>query len=567
MAHMWFGDLVTMRGWEDLWLNESFAELMEKLALDAIMPGANVWAGFANDRKAWGLETDQLPSSHPVAPDPMPVSRIEDNFDGITYAKGSATLKQLSAYVGKDNFIAGVRDYLTAHQWGNASLKDLLGAIQQHAPGKDLDQWSQLWLRTRGMAKLRSDSTVGNDGRYTSFSVVQEFGSGDNVVRPQTLRVGLYSRDAKGHLVRTNQVQVEMKAGQAVVEVPSLIGEKAPDLVIVNDDDLTYAKVRLDGRSSQTMLDSLGTVEDPLARAVLWGVAWDMTRDAELTAGDFVGTVIRNAGAETQMTVLTALLQKASMAISLYADPADQKSLHAQLAATAKQNMVDAEPGSDRQLMWARNYITNSGPKEQQFFTNLLDGSAAIPGLTVDTNLRWAIVTHLATEAETAAQTATAQKAIAAQEKADGTDVGRRKALAARAGLPTVAAKEEAWRVITQDQSLSMQARLAVIAGFVGSGDPKLLGRFTSRYESYIPTLWADSASTDEARRVTNALYPRRIVDERMVKMDDRLLASGIPEIAKRQVRDLRDQTQRAMRARQHSVGVASPSGRDGMAA
>ncbi len=557
MDHMFFGDEVTLKGWADLWLQESFAEVEAQVSQDAIYPASKVWAQFANGRKAWGMEADQLPSTHPIAPKPVRISQVRDNFDGITYAKGAAALRQLMAYVGEEAYVNGVRSYLADHALGNATLEDFLGALEKSS-GRDLHDWFTRWLRTTGMSKLVSSSTVGKDGRYTSFEVVQEHGSGDAVLRPHKLMLGCYSLDGSGKLVRTRQIPVELGTDRPGVSVPELVGVNAPDLVLINDADLTYAKVRLDRRSLKTMLAGIGTIDDPVSRAVGWGIAWDMTRDAQLPAWDYVDTVIRNAPAESEVTVLEKLLGQAATAIDIYGDPLARSATHEKLAGVAKQEMLSSAPGSDRQVIWARAYIANAGQwAELTFIQRLLDTapntpSDAVPGLKVDTNLRWNIVKALV------ARDRLDERAIVREEKADGTDIGRRHALTARALRPTRQAKADAWRKITADQKLSLQDRLALAAGFMKPGQEDLLVRegYLDKYAEFVAKLWTER-SPEEGRKLTAGLYPLTLVNDRTTTVVDRLLQRELPEAAKRAVRDLKDGTRRALKARYADIAAA----------
>src|SRR5689334_9794388 len=263
MAHMWFGDLVTMRWWDDLWLNESFATWAGTLAQAEATRWSSAWTTFAQLYKGWAYRQDQLPSTHPIAADLPDIHAAEVNFDGITYAKGAAVLKQLVAYVGRDNFLAALRRYFDAHAWGNATLHDLLAALEETS-GRDLSGWSKQWLETAGVNTLRPDYQTGPDGTITRFAVRQEAPASHPALRTHRIAVGLYDRTGSGpgSLVRRRQVEADV-AGE-LTEVPELAGERRPDLVLVNDDDLTYAKVRLDDYSLRTLIDRIGDFADSL---------------------------------------------------------------------------------------------------------------------------------------------------------------------------------------------------------------------------------------------------------------------------------------------------------------
>jgi aminopeptidase N len=247
MAHMWFGDLVTMRWWDDLWLNESFATWASVLAESEATRWVNAWTTFCQLQKSWAYQQDQLPSTHPIAADIPDIAAVEVNFDGITYAKGASVLKQLVAYVGREQFLAGVRLYFGQHAWGNATLTDLLAALEETS-GRELADWSKEWLETAGVNTLRPDFVLDSDGRMTEFAVAQTAPPEHPVLRSHRIAVGLYDQTEAG-LIRRRRVEVDI-AGERTV-LAELAGERQPDLVLVNDDDLTYAKIRLDEHSDQ----------------------------------------------------------------------------------------------------------------------------------------------------------------------------------------------------------------------------------------------------------------------------------------------------------------------------
>ena len=317
LGHMWFGDLVTMRWWDDLWLNESFATYISTLCQAEATEYTTAWTTFANTEKAWAYAQDQLPSTHPIAADIPDVAAVEVNFDGITYAKGASVLKQLVAYVGRDEFLAGVRRYFRKHEFGNTTLADLLAPLEESS-GRDLTEWVEQWLRTSQVNTLRPVFELTNDGRYKSFAIEQTAVTEHPVLRNHRLAVGLYS-EGPGGLTRSDRVELDVAGART--EVPELVGHPAADLVLVNDDDLTYAKLRLDERSLGTLRTRIGAMPDPLARALCWSAAWDMTRDAELPAREWVQLVLAGVDAETEISVVQALLARVQTALSLLRRP------------------------------------------------------------------------------------------------------------------------------------------------------------------------------------------------------------------------------------------------------
>src|SRR5918992_664952 len=318
MAHMWFGDLVTMRWWDDLWLNESFATYMSVLCLAEATQRSGAWTTFANLFKAWAYRQDQPPSTHPISADIPDIRAVEVNFDGITYAKGAAVLKQLVAYVGRDNFLEGVRRYFQRHAWGNTVLTDLLDALEETS-GRDLTAWSKEWLETAGVNTLRPEYEVDADGRFTRFAVLQEAFAEHPTLRSHRVAVGLYARTDHG-LERRHRVELDIVGART--EVPELAGQPRPDLVLVNDDDLTYAKIRLDEHSMAGLVTEIGQIPDSLPRALCWAAAWDMCRDAEVATRDYVRLVLSGVGGVTDISVTQTLLRQARTALHQYADPA-----------------------------------------------------------------------------------------------------------------------------------------------------------------------------------------------------------------------------------------------------
>src|ERR1022692_1489453 len=353
MAHQWFGDLVTMRWWDDLWLNESFATWAGTVAQAEATRWPQAWTTFAQAWEAWAYRQDQLPSTHPIAADAPDIETVEANFDGITYAKGAAVLKQLVAYVGRDNFLAGVRAYFARHAWGNATLGDLLAALEQSS-GRDRSAWSRQWLESAGVNTLRPDYSCDGEDRFTSFAVVQEAAASHPALRLHRIAVGLYDRTAGG-LVMRRRVETDI-AGERT-EIPELAGERRADLVLVNDDDLTYAKIRLDARSLSTLTSGIGDFADSLPAALCLATAWDMCRDAELPARDYVSLVLSGADSVADISVLQAVLAQASAAVRRFADPAWRSGGLELLATGLRDRAREAEPGSDRQLAYARALI------------------------------------------------------------------------------------------------------------------------------------------------------------------------------------------------------------------
>ncbi|BCW78602.1 aminopeptidase [Arthrobacter sp. NicSoilC5] len=397
MAHMWFGDLVTMQWWDDLWLKESFADYMGTLGVDRATDWDTAWVNFANKRKAWAYVQDQLPTTHPIVADIPDLEAAKQNFDGITYAKGASVLKQLVAYVGFDSFIAGSREYFRKHAYGNTSLADLLAALDA-ASGRDLSGWARQWLQTSGISMLSLDfsavdgsskdpavagAATGDASVLGQVALVQEAVdpvTGREELRPHRLRVGSYDFDAGGALVQTGTIETDMTGART--ELPQLAGQPRPALLLVNDDDLTYAKVRLDPVSEAAVRASLDRITDPMARALCWTALWNSARDGESPASRYVDAVTAFAAAETGIGVLLNVLDNATTAVERYTPAATRGRVRASFLAAAAAELDRAAPGSDQQLAWARTLGTLSRQDGALLprLRGLLDGTYAVEG-------------------------------------------------------------------------------------------------------------------------------------------------------------------------------------------
>ena len=393
MAHMWFGDLVTMKWWDDLWLNESFAEWACYHAAVNATEFTESWTGFTNARKNWAYRQDQLPSTHPIAADNYDLQAVEVNFDGITYAKGASVLKQLVAWVGLQPFLEGLRGYFEDFAFSNAEFKDLLMALEK-ASGRELESWAQEWLQTAGVNTLAPEFELAEDGTYSSFAIRQTAAADYPTLRRHRLGVGLYDK-VEGRLVRRTSIETDVEG--ELSEVPQVVGQKQADLLLLNDGDLAYAKIRLDERSLDTLVTSIETIDDSLARALCWGAAWDMTRDAEMSASDFVTLVLSGIASETDAFGVNRLPGYAATAATLYSAPEHREALRDKWENGLRELLMTAEPGDDHQLSFARAYASAAHTDQAlSDLEGLLDGSLVIEGLAVDTDLRWTLLSGLA---------------------------------------------------------------------------------------------------------------------------------------------------------------------------
>ncbi|AWN27269.1 aminopeptidase N [Streptomyces sp. NEAU-S7GS2] len=548
LAHMWFGDLVTMEWWNDLWLNESFATYTS-IACQAYAPGSkwpHSWTTFANSMKTWAYRQDQLPSTHPIMAEINDLDDVLVNFDGITYAKGASVLKQLVAYVGMDEFFQGVQAYFKAHAYGNTRLSDLLGALEETS-GRDLKTWSKKWLETAGINILRPEIEVDGAGVITSFAVKQEApalpagAKGEPVLRPHRIAVGAYELQ-DGKLVRTERIELDVDG--ELTAVPQLVGKARPAVILLNDDDLSYAKVRLDEESLKAVTEHLGDFTESLPRALSWASAWDMTRDAELPARDYLSLVLSGIGKESDIGVVQSLHRQVKLALDLYAAPEWRETGLATWTAAALEQLRAAEPGSDHQLAWARAFAASARTDTQlDLLQGLLDGTEEISGLAVDTELRWALLQRLAATGRAD------EKAIAAELDRDKTSAGERHAATARAARPTAEAKAEAWASVVESDKLPNSLQEAVIGGFVQPDQRELLAPYTAKYFAAVKDIW-NSRSHEMAQQIVVGLYPALQVSQETLDTTDAWLASADPSPAlRRLMTESRAGIERALKA------------------
>ena len=551
MAHMWFGDLVTMRWWDDLWLNESFATYMANLATVEATRWPDAWTTFANEEKTWACRQDQLSTTHPIAADIVDIEAVETNFDGITYAKGAAVLKQLVAWVGRDAFFNGLRGYFDAHAWKNSTLHDLLRSLER-ASGRDLSAWSKEWLESAGINTLRPDIETDADGLITSFAVLQEAPAEHPTLRSHRLAVGCYERTSEG-LVRTQRIELDVVGART--EVPDLVGTSQPDLVLVNDDDLAYAKIRLDERSLVTVTDAIGELRASLPRALCWAAAWDMTRDAEMAARDYLRLVIHLLDTETDIGVLQSVLRQARLAVERWATPAFRDTGLDALAAACHAHLRHAEPGSDYQLTLVRALAACANSTAYvDVIASLLAGDTEFPGLALDTDLRWTFLSTLAAHG----RVGTAE--IDAELERDDTAAGRRHAAAVRAALPDPVAKELAWAAVMFNDDTHNAELSAIINGFQQPNQLDLLAGYAQRYFDEITGVWADRTG-DTARAIAEGMFPFQLIEQSTIDLVDYYLETSKPPSGlKRILLEHRDALARALRARARDTAAAAAS-------
>ncbi len=507
LAHMWFGDLVTMKWWNDLWLNESFAEWASTIATAEATEWPEAWTTFLAMEKSWAYRQDQLPSTHPVVATIDDLEDVQVNFDGITYAKGGSVLKQLVAWVGIDAFFAGVAAYFQKHAYGNTELSDLLAELEKTS-GRPLAEWSKLWLETAGVNTLRPVIETDADGVITDFTVTQEAAADYPTIRPHRLAIGFYTLDA-GALTRVHRVEIDVDGTST--SVPSLVGHVKPDLVLVNDDDLAYAKIRLDPQSLEVAIEHLAAIENPLARSLVWGAAWDATRDAESSPSDYVKLVLGNIGTETESTTIRTTLTQLATVARVYVSPARRAETIEHVGSSLWELATAAEAGSDSQFQFVKFFANlASTPAHVATLQGLLDGSVALPGLEIDTDLGWEILEGLVLNG--AAGIAEIDAALAKDNTANGAQAAAR----AKATIPTPEAKVAAFSslVDTDDAPNAIVRNTAL--GFVHTNDPSSLEQVSEQYFASLADIWKNR-SYHIAETLIVGLYPATLASQKLV--------------------------------------------------
>ena len=541
LAHMWFGDLVTMDWWNDLWLNESFAEWAAAFA-SAEVTDWEAWTTFAVREKLNAYHEDQLPSTHPIV---APINDLEDvqvNFDFITYAKGASVIKQLTAWVGTEAFLKGVAQYLQKQAFANATLGDLLGELEQTS-GRDLKEWSKLWLESSGVNTLRLEVETDDEGVISGARVLQTRDESSGLLRPHRVALGFYDEDG-GAILRTERFEFDVDG--EVTELPDLVGRKRPPLLLLNDDDLAYAKIHLDPESWAFARKNLARITDSLARTVLWTAAWEGTHDYIIKASDFIDIVLSNVHAENEPTTLQIILRTLSKVARLYVDERKRNDTLAFVADSLFHLASSAEPGSDFQFQVIKFFtifaITDSQLDQLE---GLLNGRLALPGLTVDQDLRWDILAGLATGGRVGDAEIDAEFAV------DNTSNGQRLSALARAAINTPEAKARAFAQLVESDELSNVVLRDTAIGFSRVNDTSLLEPFVDRYCEAVVDIW-HSRTFKIANYLIEGLYPMRLASEKLAKATREVLVSpavkATPALARKLAENL-DDIERAIKA------------------
>ena len=539
MAHMWFGDLVTMKWWNDTWLNESFAEWAAYYTSSNATKYKNSWTEFTGARKNWAYRQDQLSSTHPIAVDMKNMEEVRSNFDGITYAKGTSVLQQLVAHVGKDNFFAGLKQYFAKHAWGNTVLKDLLVELEATS-GRDLTAWAKTWLQTAGVNTFRPELKI-NDDKYTEIAVIQEsplVPEGSKELRPHRMAIGLY--DVKnGKLERRKSVELDITGARTAIS--ELAGEAVADLLLINDHDLTYGKIRFDERSIKTLKTHLGDITDSLTRALCWSAAWDMHRDGELSATDYTEIVLNALGKESEASVINAQLTNLETAVEIYSSPNNREKLRARRSSGLYQLATAAKAGSDEQLALVKGFAAGATKADAPKIKEILDGKLA--GVTVDTEMRWSLIKALTEHG------IYGQNEIDAELKRDNTADGVRHGAEARAMIATAENKAAIWLELTTTK-LSNHIQRHILMGANRPSQQELWAPYIDKYFAEVRRMW-DENSYETGLQFANLAFPRfAATAENLAKAEKWITDNAdASDGVKRAVKEGRDAMKRALKA------------------
>ena len=540
MAHMWFGNMVTMYWWDDLWLNESFAEWSSYLALVEGTRFKDGWTSFIIDGKSWAYNQDQLVTTHPIAVDMVDIESVNANFDGISYAKGSSVLHQLSAYVGRENFIKGLRQYFEKFAWQNTQLSDLLTELKSTS-GRDLDAWSATWLKTAGINTMHPILEI-TDGVYSRVAIRQEaplVPAGSHEVRPHRLGVALY--DLTDGLL-TIRKRAEFDTTGEITEIAELAGEKVADLFLINDGDLAYTKIRFDQSSVQTLTNHLGQITDPIARVIAWIATWDMWRDAEISTHDFSQLLLKGIRTEQLINVVAGLGRDLVGAVEVLSDPARRSVLRVAVATEIEGLLRGAVAGGDIQFQLARVFAGLAITSEQiEFVRSILAGE--LEGLVIDRDLHWYLTISLAERGEI---TRTEIDAVLTNDPTLTGELSHAQAIAA---LPDPIIKAETWKSLINDE-LSTSKRAALQSGFMRARQSEILAVYVDPYFEALLQMWSNS-SFDVASSNVESLYPRFVISQETLDKTDTWFngtGAGAPEVLRRLVSEGRDSLARALR-------------------
>lgn len=552
LAHMWFGDLVTMRWWNDLWLNESFAEWASTIATAEATEWTEAWTTFQAMEKSWAYRQDQLPSTHPIVANIRDIEDVQVNFDGITYAKGGSVLKQLVAWVGEDAFFRGVHNYFVKHQWSNATLSDLLGELEETS-GRKLRHWSELWLETAGVNTLYPEVSVDDAGVITAFQIRQTAPAEWPTLRPHRLAVGFYNPSEDGTLQRVWRSELDIDG--ELSEVTEALGQVRPALILINDDDLAYAKIRLDDHSRVTAVADLSRVASPLARALIWGSLWDSTRDAETPPTEFIELVLGNIAHESESTTIRTALGQLSLVARNYVSPARRSEVLEDVATRVWELASSAAAaGSDAQFQLVKSFATLASTADHaEILRSLRQGDLGLDGLTIDTDLSWELLSGLALCG------AVGPDDIDAALAEDNTSNGQQAAARARSLLPKTQDKKTVFdQLVSSDDTPNAIVR-SLTLGYDLVNDQSALEPLVDEYFAMLETMWGQR-TYKIAEYLAEGLYPSSLVSEDLVTKSRQWLDShpSIPAL-RRIVEENLAGVERALRVQAVDASSVAP--------
>ncbi|MEE9278096.1 MAG: aminopeptidase N, partial [Dehalococcoidia bacterium] len=547
MAHMWFGDLVTMQWWNDIWLNESFASYMAYLAMhEATRFRAGAWPAFNSAMKAWAYEQDQLVTTHPISGDVPDTDATFLNFDGITYGKGASALKQLVATIGPDGFREGMRGYFKEFAWGNTTLRDFLGALEDGA-GRDLDRWARLWLEEAGCNTLTANWNA-SEGQVARFSIDQTAPTDHATLRPHRLEVAVIDAGPGGAPVLREAVPVEIDGERTVVA--ALVGAEAPAAVFPNYGDHAYAKIGLDDRSLAFVRERLEQFEDPFLRLLLWHTLWDMVRDQKFSSPDYLALLREKLRHEQDLQLTSTIVRNASLALSRYVPEPRRLAEAAQLSGLYWESLYAADV-QDFRITWARALI--GAAQEPDAVTKLLplaDEGTGIEGFELDQDMRWSVVTKAVAYAlpDAAAR-------LAAEIERDPSDRGVRAAERARAAAPDREVKERVWRRFSEDRDSSLHILRAAMNGFFWTHQQPLLAEYVVRFFAEVRGIFR-GRDKDYATAYFHALYPYHLPTEDVISRSAAVIGALTPEelLLRRSMREGLDEIRRAKACREFAA-------------
>ncbi len=546
LAHMWFGDLATMRWWRDLWLNESFATFISYLCLVRATRFKNAWEGFHAKIKSWAMRQDELVTTHPIAGDVPDTDATFLNFDGITYGKGASVLKQLLAYLGEDAFRNGLRIYFKKFAYANATLEDFLACLEE-ASRKNLKEWSRLWIETSGLGSLGARFETAS-GKILSFEVEQESASVNTVLRPHKIEVALFGENEKGRAVPRETVSALVKTERT--PVPELVGKPAPVFVAVNHGDHAYAKVVLDPVSLGYVKANLERIDEPLVKATLWGSLWQMVRDRKMPAPDYVRLVADKAQHETGSEIVETLLGNSGTALVRYmgVGSPQEKEARERLVARAWSRVSEIGKKSDLQLTWLRGVLGLAAtPADLDRLVRLMDGTERIEGVEIDQDMRWGLLAKLVSFGRPQAEDRLAQ-----ERQKDPSDKGKKSAFQCEASRPGGDEKERHWQLFLAGPGDKMSSDFLKngMARFHWAHQAALLAPWVERFFAEVTGIF-EKKSPEYAKAFCLSLYPTYRAERAVLARGEALLEKTTNPTLRRMLKESNDELLRAIRCRE----------------